>query len=122
MTNSQLNAYLDKTCFNSVKMCNDGELCVEQDPEGDCRVIADGGTWAACSEHIPHTPPDYCSDWAAFGRLWEWVKANCLGIEVADYDRCIITLALGNDGTSGGDSQTLPLALARAVYEATKGK
>ncbi len=64
--------------------------------------------------------PDYCGDWAAFGKLVEWCHRS--GLRPS---HSTITPGwhawLSRDGhLFAKTSPTLPLALARAVYEALK--
>ncbi len=134
MTNSELNAYLDEKCFGvdqSQKMCSlamsdrayDGQCTKAMRPDYYCEWYGGSTKWETCSHRKPYTPPNYCSDWAAFGRLTEWCHANGLYVSTHDYQNCYaVNIFPAEGGVINQTDKELPLALARAVYEATGGK
>ena len=135
MTNDKLNAYIDELLGNdqSRKMCKipiRHELCVEtynesHDWDIQCGFRTDGLTWLDCPYRDIYTPPDYCGDWAAFGTLVEWCQEHLVSLlhyYVDDSGAWEVELTDAQAGLYKTVVPTLPLALARAVYGAMKGK
>ena len=134
MTNPELNAYINELLGNdqSQRRCtwclHKGAICHNR-PDNTCPILA----WLqterdepleTCPYAKPITPPDYCNDGAAFLKLVEWCESkkaithmltNLGGWTVAFYISAEVA-GFQNEATT-----PLPLALARAVYEATKG-
>lgn len=130
MTNSELNAWIDEHVFGvdqGQRRCaycsHKGAICHGE----PCRPLNDlrkksSEPHETCPYAKPIPPADYCGDWAAFGKLVEWLDSNeyiwDLTREVPRIQ--IVQLADTMAKVFCGKATTLPLALARAVYEAIK--
>jgi hypothetical protein len=135
MTTDQLNAFIDEHVFGvdpTLRHCtcpNQSGLCVESKyPERlwreKCKERSTWGTiWLICHLRRPPTPPDYCNDWAAFGKLVEWCETHTEFYEehMSGQEWHVTIRTIGNINVYVA-ADTKPLALARAVYEAMKGK
>jgi hypothetical protein len=124
MTNPELNAWIDEHVFG-VKpktICN-----VNHDSgcsEGRCGRIAQGSKWEDC-DYIADGAPDYCGDWAAFGRLMEWCESQGHAMEHERLPRSpdwCVEIDIDGGRCEYARAPSLQLALARAVYKAMKGK
>lgn len=128
MTNAELNTHIDVTCFKvdqSRKMCGARPGAVVCENSMGCCFGYEGTTYRLCEDRKPYTPPDYCNDWAAYGKLVEWCDWKCWHVTI-EPDRnsngYAVTVINEPDHYPPVIEATRQLALARAVYKATKGK